>query len=570
MAASFREATPTAGKRCPQICRAKMVEIGAAGENNTFISFRYSSLGRGPNVPSNLESAMMKKLLMTCLAGGVVGMLGLLLLAQTGCLDAQGDSKPEAKAGDNEDKLGGGKDDEAKNDDVPNEGEDAKEGVDPKADKGKTGADKTGKPAAGKTVAAKPPTGQAAKAPDQGKVDDDGDGDVPDVPAPANIIQPGKLGALPFDKNKISGFLKAGGTVESEAAVQAALRWMAAHQDADGHWSLSDFAAHGKCNCGSKGSKNDLAATSLALLCFIAHGETHRGTEGTHAYTKQVEAGIKWLVKQQNSDGSFKGQEPLYCLGMAVMALCEDYNNSGCDPILEAPCRKAIKYVVWAQNPDLGGWRYRPRSSSDLSITCWQIQALKDGQLAGITPPRETLEKATKFLKSVSFPKGDGYHYRPTTKDERPSMVAAGLLCRQYLYGISGRKDFSSPELSKGYERLAQNPPSPRYHHMYYYYYATLVMFNIGGKPWEQWNTKMRELLIASQDKGKTAGYTHQRGSWDPAGNKHLAPGKRSGGRLMMTAMACLSLEVYYRYAPLNRSGLGILDKALNDKTEKK
>lgn len=498
---------------------------------------------------------MVKKVFMSCLAGSVVAMLGLVLLAQTGCLDAtQEENKPSARAGEGQ----GNKDEDQAKKGEEQPGENLKEGEEPLAEK----------PAAAVPATKKPTAGQSAKA-DPGKKDDDGDGDAPEVPPPANVIQPGKLAALPFDKNKIAGFLKAGGTVESEAAVQAALRWLAAHQDADGHWSLSDFATHGKCNCGAKGSRNDLAATSLALLCYIAHGETHRGTEGTHAYTKQVEAGIKWLVKQQNPDGSFKGQEPLYCLGMAVMALCEDYNNSGCDPILEVPCRKAIKYVVWAQNPDLGGWRYRPRSSSDLSITCWQIQALKDGQLAGITPPRETLEKATKFLKDVSFPKGDGYHYRSSTKDERPSMVAAGLLCRQYLYGISGGKDFSNPAMSKGYERLMQNPPSPRFHHMYYYYYATLVMFNIGGKPWEQWNVKMRELLISTQDKGKTSGLAHQRGSWDPAGNKHLAPGRRSGGRLMMTAMACLSLEVYYRYAPLNRDGLGILDKALNDKNDK-
>ena len=52
----------------------------------------------------------------------------------------------------------------------------------------------------------------------------------------------------------------------------------------------------------------------------------------------------------------------------------------------------------------------------------------------------------------------------------------------------------------------------------------------------------MRKLLIESQEKEGCAA-----GSWNP---KDDAFGK-DGGRIMITALNTLTLEVYYRYLPL-------------------
>ena len=76
-------------------------------------------------------------------------------------------------------------------------------------------------------------------------------------------------------------------------------------------------------------------------------------------------------------------------------------------------------------------------------------------------------------------------------------------------------------------------------------------MHHMGGDSWTAWNDKMRDLLIAKQDKGLSN--PHQRGSWSPAGDVWGA----AGGRVMMTSLACLTLEVYYRHLPLYRQELG-------------
>jgi hypothetical protein len=61
---------------------------------------------------------------------------------------------------------------------------------------------------------------------------------------------------------------------------------------------------------------------------------------------------------------------------------------------------------------------------------------------------------------------------------------------------------------------------------------------------WELWNAAMRDALISKQDKGEDGKHAHQKGSWSPSGDRY----DRSGGRIMVTSLALLTLEIYYRY----------------------
>jgi len=89
--------------------------------------------------------------------------------------------------------------------------------------------------------------------------------------------------------------------------------------------------------------------------------------------------------------------------------------------------------------------------------------------------------------------------------------------------------------------------PEENQNNIYYCYYATQVLYHFGGQAWEKWNPKMRDILIARQDKG--ANIAHQKGSWSPKDDAHGG----AGGRLMVTSLSLLTLEVYYRYPPLHR-----------------
>ena len=84
-------------------------------------------------------------------------------------------------------------------------------------------------------------------------------------------------------------------------------------------------------------------------------------------------------------------------------------------------------------------------------------------------------------------------------------------------------------------------------------------MKNWGGKEWDRWNGRLRDDLIAWQEKGnpptdddekgaKKQNENPAKGSWAPRDRDDYS---KAGGRLLTTCLATLTLEVYYRYTPL-------------------
>lgn len=348
-----------------------------------------------------------------------------------------------------------------------------------------------------------------------------------------------------------------GGSESSERAVEMGLDFLARHQNPDGSWSIHDFSQGqgGYENAGFGRMQSDTAATGLSMLAFLGAGYTH--TDGK--YRLVVGRGLGFLVGNQREDGDlFLPQDPksnqnvwLYSHGIAAIALCEAYGMTR-DPALRDPAQRALDFIVAAQSPSEGGWRYSPRQGSDTSVSGWQLMALKSGELAGLNAPQETYRRVEAWLDGAQARENPAlYAYRPKAKQDHqrlPSrvMTAEGLLMRQYL---GWKRD--NPFMLAGADYLLGHLPQwdgAYQRDAYYWYYATQVMFQIGGEHWQQWNDRLRELLIQRQTAdGALAG------SWDPLGPSPDRWG-REAGRLYITAMHLLMLEVYYRHLPLYRN----------------
>jgi hypothetical protein len=333
-----------------------------------------------------------------------------------------------------------------------------------------------------------------------------------------------------------------GGTRQSERAVAGALNWLARHQSRDGSWSLTSYKANCKdpsCSGDAKIGSYEPAATALALLPFLGAGQTHK----SGLYRKTVYAGITYLVRNQKLDGDLRMGQTMYAHGLAAIALCECYGISG-DKQLKNAAQAALSFIMQAQDPAGGGWRYGPREPGDTSVTGWQVMALKSGQMAYLAVSPVVFERAKGFLKLCSSGKHGGlFSYMPagqTTGDIR-AVTAVSLLCHQYMH--MPRTD---PAMIEGTTLLMQNLPDPNVRNIYYWYYGTQVMHNQPGPDWDTWNRKMRRTLIDAQCKENNCAA----GSWDPVKPQPDAWGAQ-GGRLMMTSLSALTLEVYYRYLPL-------------------
>ncbi|MDX1963430.1 MAG: hypothetical protein SFX18_09775 [Pirellulales bacterium] len=343
-----------------------------------------------------------------------------------------------------------------------------------------------------------------------------------------------------FAADRLTLLKSRGGTIESEAAVQAALAWLAAAQSPDGSWNAAKYGAGAERqvlghNRAGAGAKADTAMTGLALLAFLGAGHTH--LEGK--YSTNVRLGLEYLLSVQARDGNLSGQAELfaamYAHGMATLAISEALAMSR-DTRLESAVRKALNFTIAAQHLPTGSWRYQTNEPGDMSQLGWQLMALKSGEAAGISIPAATREGMVRFIRSASGGTHGGLAaYRAGERMTRP-MTAEGLVCRQFL-GMQS----SNPAGQEAAVYLLGELPHPQRINLYYWYYGTLGMYQQGGPAWEKWNQALQATLLPRQ----VISGTHA-GSWDPD-----CVWGGYGGRVYSTAMGALCLEIYYRYLPM-------------------
>lgn len=336
---------------------------------------------------------------------------------------------------------------------------------------------------------------------------------------------------------------KFGGNSASEAAVASGLKWLAEHQLADGSWSFDHSQApkcRGQCSQSGNMAECRTGATGLALLAFLGGGHTHHKGD----YTAQVKGGLEALAKRGRltPEGfDLRGDlaeghrhAAFYAHGIATIALCEAVALTR-DPRYRPLAQGAVNFIINNQDPKGGGWRYEPRQAGDTSVVGWQVMALKSGQNARLKVPPLAFKGAELFLNSVQSAGGSQYAYQDP-KAPTPAMTSVGLLCRMYLGW-----DRHTKALQEGIAYLDRTKPLSD--NMYYNYYATQVLHHWGGEEWIRWNEVMRDRLVVTQHQ-RAAG--HLAGSWDVADHHGGA-----GGRLYMTCLAVMTLEVYYRHLPL-------------------
>jgi hypothetical protein len=359
-------------------------------------------------------------------------------------------------------------------------------------------------------------------------------------PKPKEIVQGGlekttpPVAAPPLRPGSLAGrqaplreqlLREGGGTEESEAAVARGLAWIVRQQRPEGSWSFAGY------DRGYGTDSSVWAATGLALLPLLGTGHTHQKGD----YAPQVDQGLKYLLRVQPADGGYAKSAYQHCI--PTLALCEAYALTK-DPQLKEPAQRALDFIVRAQHAG-GGWRYDVGQPGDTSCTGWALMALKTGRLAGLDVPEDTLRRVSHFLDDMEYTDRSGYGYDARTNGG-PTTCAIGLLGRLHL-GWEPR----DARVRKGVETLSANPPS-RLRNIYYCYYATQVLRHVGGAAWKGWNAPMRSWLLDNQEKDPSGKATGVAGSWSPVGD---AFGK-AGGRLMVTSLALLSLEAYYRHVP--------------------
>ena len=295
-------------------------------------------------------------------------------------------------------------------------------------------------------------------------------------------------------------------------AVDRSLKYITDKQQPDGSWHTVQ------------------AVNALSLLCLMGRGHT----PGRGPYTEKLDLGKKYLIRNQSKEG-FIGTT-MYEHGLSTLACAEMYGMDP-DPLLEESLRKAVDLIVRCQSPS-GGWRYKPvPGDQDLSVTVMQIVALRAANNAEIEVPTQVIDKAIAYVQSSALPTG-GYGYQGKG-GVTPQTTAAGIVSLQLL----GK--YNDPSIAPSLEYVNKLPVEWKAgsigYFYYFHYYAIQAQYQAGGKSWNEWHPRIRELLLEKQN---------QNGSWDvPAGTSENE-GVVGPNKVYWSAMATLVLEIYMHFLP--------------------
>ena len=317
---------------------------------------------------------------------------------------------------------------------------------------------------------------------------------------------------------------------EPRKELIAGLEWLKNAQGPDGRWDSQKWGANHNC---------DAAVSGLAILCFLANGDTDR--EGD--YRQTVSRGLTWLVTRQQADGSFG--ERFYTQGICTMALSQAYGMSQ-TPALRMPAQRAADFCCASQNPN-GGWDYNGNNPArvDTSVSAWVVLGLKSACTSGLNVPQESIDRVKQWLRESINPDGTTGYTKTIgaqgSSGGTPTMTAASTLCRQMM-GWTSR----DPEIMAALDYIQK--AGPTLNNLYHTYYVTLTMFQVKRVDsiyWVQWRNTFTNPLISLQLKGRGKELD---GSWDPDQTYGA-----QGGRVYSTAMALFCLEVETIYLPMMR-----------------
>ncbi|MCA8995872.1 MAG: terpene cyclase/mutase family protein [Planctomycetaceae bacterium] len=309
-------------------------------------------------------------------------------------------------------------------------------------------------------------------------------------------------------------------------AIARALDYLAGQQAEEGFWRTDAWG-------------ESTAITSLAVMAFLSAG--HVPDEGP--YGKQVAKGVRWVVSQQQPNGMFVHKNhshgPMYSHGICTLMIAE---AAGMVPGPDATAvRRAlengIRLILEAQTVNKydrhkGGWRYQIDSrDSDLSVTGWQVMALRAAKDIGCDVPVESIEAAIDYVKQCSVHNNAGFGYQPGN-GATPTLTGTGIACLE----VCGAHH--TEETLGGAEWLVKNPLQESSSYFYYgVYYTGVGMFKVGGDPADANKRHLAGILLPIQEED---------GSWIP---KHGS--EKNAGKVYATSLSVLGLAIDYRYLPI-------------------
>lgn len=303
-------------------------------------------------------------------------------------------------------------------------------------------------------------------------------------------------------------------TPAARAGIERGLEYLASTQAPDGSFGADRYGKH-------------VGITAIAGLAFMADGHV----PGRGKYGPQVQRALNFVLSHATESGLLAADTshgPMYGHGYAALFLGEIYGQTN-DPRVREALLKAVRLIVDTQNHE-GGWRYHPQPfDADISVTITQIMALRSARNAGLSIPKETIERAVTYVRQCQNPADGGFRYMLSAGGSAYPRSAAGVASLQYA-GV-----YEDDAVTDGLNYLNQATRGlggrGGGHFHYGHYYAAQAMFLAGGEYWADYFPRIRGILLERQQDD---------GSW---ASNH--------GNTYGSAMSLLILQIPNRLLPI-------------------
>jgi len=303
-----------------------------------------------------------------------------------------------------------------------------------------------------------------------------------------------------------------------EDSVDRALVFLQTMQEKDGAWLYF--------------GQKSAAVTSLAVMAYLSAG--HAPGEGPYAAV--IDKGVRWVLAQQTPAGVIGAQQgmEMYHHGISTLMLAEvcGMTDAKLGQEVRAKLQRAVAVILKAQvsqnNVFDGGWRYNVASQdADISVSGWQILALRAAKNVGCDVPSQRIERAIAFVQRCRDLASGGYCYTP---GGRVTLACTGT-CVLALE-LCGKEMHHSREALQAGSYLLKFPLRWGDEHFpYASYYGAQAMFQLGNNYWNSYRPQLHKVLFANQQTN---------GSW-----------LDGMGPVYATSLMVLALTVEYRYLPI-------------------
>lgn len=328
-----------------------------------------------------------------------------------------------------------------------------------------------------------------------------------------DIDHPYKLRAYKNDRPPASA-------EEVRRALAKALDFLASTQLEDGSWSYYEVAGAGLATMafiGGECAGKDYSANIRSALGYL---------KSIFTPGSQFPAGSREAAVRGGMFGPVSSTV-MYDQAIATISVIEAFaalNETSLEPMAEEAIgliirsqnssRKpaALKGPTPADSPHYGGWRYEPDyEDADLSVSAWQILALRAAVNAGFSVPDQVFKDAAKYVRILKGADGSFGYDGPADVGDSCARAGMGALSLQ-LCGLP-----NDPAIAPALRLIQSYGPTWNFEYpgegypFYYWYYATRVMYLSGGEDWRVWKDYMCRFLVDNQEqKGGWGGAQHE------------------------------------------------------------